>query len=215
MTHVNPAADNPRTPARPSLSAQLGRLLSERYVRLLAICLACGVVVAVMTGPAGTNEAPTSGFSGALGFPRVLWFLAFGAVLFGVIAAWDALGTEITALAKDIVAWAFRVTEQRRARLAVYAAIAAFGFIWLSWSWDDTWKCGVCIELGFAFAAMDLAVLLYESRSFRVARLAVYWLCALYGVLVVDEQRVLEIPEQDRGRATRPPLGPHPPGGSL
>ena len=56
------------------------------------------------------------------------------------------------------------MTAQRRVRLALDAAIVAFGFIWVSWiSPDDTWKGGVCIEIGFAFAAMELVVYLFES----------------------------------------------------
>jgi branched-chain amino acid transport system permease protein len=54
----------------------------------------------------------------------------------------------------------------------------------VSWiSPHDTWKGGVCVEIGFAFAAMEVLVYLFESRSIRVARLFGYALVAVYGAL--------------------------------
>ena len=69
-------------------------------------------------------------------------------------------------------------------RLALDVAIVAFGLIWVSWiAPHDTWKGGVCIEIGFAFAAMELVVYLFQSQAMRIARLGGYALFALYGVL--------------------------------
>ena len=45
-----------------------------------------------MTGPPGTNAAPTSGFTGSLQFPRLFWFLGFAAVLFAVVSIWQSFG---------------------------------------------------------------------------------------------------------------------------
>ena len=60
--------------------------------RRFAICMLGGVVLAVMTGPPGTNAAPTSGFTGSLQFPRLFWFLGFGAVLFAAVSIWKSSG---------------------------------------------------------------------------------------------------------------------------
>ena len=138
-----------------------------------------------MTGPPGTNAAPTSGFTGALRFPRLFWFLGLaGGALhrrlglevlrrIGRFAGQGASGRPIS-----------RLTARRAVRLALYATIVAFGFIWVSWiSPNDTWKGGVCIEIGCALAAMELLVYLFESRSLRIARSGGYALIALYGVL--------------------------------
>jgi len=77
-----------------------------------------------------------------------------------------------------------KVTAQRWVRLAVDLAIVAFGFVWVSWiSPDNTWKGGVCIEIGCALAAMELLVYLFQSRSLRVARPVGYAFLALYGLL--------------------------------
>src|SRR5208283_4295177 len=91
-----------------------------------------------------------------------------------------AASSATSRLASSIV----RITAQRLMRLALDAAIVAFGFIWVSWiSPDNVWKGGVCIEIGFAFAAMELIVYLFESWSLRIARPGGYALLALYGVL--------------------------------
>ena len=88
-------------------------------------------------------------------------------------------------------------------------AIVAFGFVWVSWiSPGDTWKGGVCIQIGCALAAMELVVYLFESRSLRVARLAGYGRLRPLRGAGVDAQPGLEVPEHDRGRAARPDPGP-------
>ena len=69
-------------------------------------------------------------------------------------------------------------------RLGLDLAVVAFGFIWVSWiSPHDTWKGGVCIEIGVAFAVMELLVYLFGRWSLRVTRLAGYAVVAVYGVL--------------------------------
>jgi branched-chain amino acid transport system permease protein len=137
-----------------------------------------------MTGPPGTNAAPTSGFTGALRFPRLFWFLGLGAILFVVISSWYTFGGKATSRAQGIRSSIVKLTAQRRVRLGLYLALVAFGFIWVSWiSPGDTWKGGVCIEVGCAFAAMELVVHLFESWSLRVARPGGYACVALYGVL--------------------------------
>ncbi|MGD0286635.1 MAG: branched-chain amino acid ABC transporter permease [Acidimicrobiales bacterium] len=165
-------------------STRLARLAGSEGARRLAICVLAGVVLAIMTGPPGTNAAPTSGFAGALQFPRLFWFLGFGAVLFAVVSIWKSFGRTASSTTDRLASSIVRVTGQRRTRLALDAAIVAFGFIWVSWiSPDNTWKGGVCIEIGFAFAAMELVVYLFESRSLRIARPGGYAILALYGVL--------------------------------
>jgi branched-chain amino acid transport system permease protein len=142
------------------------------------------LVLAIMTGPPGTNAAPTSGFTGALRFPRLFWFLGLSAILFVVISSWYSFGGKATSRAQGVRSSIVKLTAQRRVRLGLYLALVAVGFIWVSWiSPGDTWKGGVCIEVGCAFAAMELVVHLFESRSLRVARPGGYACVALYGVL--------------------------------
>jgi branched-chain amino acid transport system permease protein len=144
-----------------------------------------------MTGPPGTNAAPTSGFTGSLQFPRLFWFLGLGVVLFAAVSISKASGRRLNSATGRLASSIVRFTAQRRMRLAADVAIVAFGFIWVSWiSPGDTWKGGVCIEIGFAFAAMELVVYLFESRPLRIARLGAYAFLALYGVLAWMENPV-------------------------
>jgi branched-chain amino acid transport system permease protein len=173
-----------RGAARPSRSAALGGLVASLWLRRLGVCLLGVLVLAVMTGPPGSNGAPTSGFTGSLQFPRLFWFLGAGAVIFAIITISDSFGAVATSRANLTWDSIRKLTAQRKVRLGLDVAIAAFGFIWVSWiSANDTWKGGVCVEIGFAFAAMDLLVYLFESRSVRVARLGGYAGAAVYGAL--------------------------------
>jgi branched-chain amino acid transport system permease protein len=153
-------------------------------MRRLGICVGGALVLAVMTGPAGTNAAPTSGFTSALAFPRLFWFLGFAAVLFAVISSWHSFGAAATVQANRLRSSVRTWTARRTARLALDLAVVAFGLIWVSWiSPHDTWKGGVCIEIGAAFAAMELVVYLSERWSLRAARPGAYAVFALYGAL--------------------------------
>jgi branched-chain amino acid transport system permease protein len=165
-------------------SSQLAGLGASPAVRRLGMCLAAALVLAVITGPPGSNEAPTSGFTGSLQFPRLFWFLGFGAVVFAVFSIWSAFGTATTSRANRLRASILELTAKRWARLALDLAIVAFGLVWVSWiSPGNTWKGGACIEIGFALAAMELVVYLSESRTLRIAKLGGYGCTAVYGVL--------------------------------
>ena len=74
------------------MSAQIGALSANSFVRRLGICVGGMLVLAVMTGPPGTNAAPTSGFTGALKFPRLFWFLGAAALVFAIITASETFG---------------------------------------------------------------------------------------------------------------------------
>jgi branched-chain amino acid transport system permease protein len=176
-------------PDRPSVPpqqapprARVANIGANPSLRRLVICLAAVLVLAVMTGPPGSNTAPTSGFTGSLGFPRLFWFLGLAVALFVAVSAWRASSSAARAAANRLRAAVLDLTV--RTRLALDGAVVAFGFVWVSWiSPRDTWKGGVCIQIGFALAAMEALVELYKWRSTRVARLAGYAVVALYGAL--------------------------------
>jgi len=132
-----------------------------------------------MTGPPGTNATPTSGFTGSLQFPRIFWFLGFGAALFAITTIWQPASSWSAGRLRSTVA---RLSGPR-ARLALDVGLVGLGFVWVSWiSADNTWKGGVSIEIGCALAAMELLVHL-GTRSLKIARPAGYGLLAVYGVL--------------------------------
>ena len=183
-TEARPGPGPVEEAPRAQLSKQLARLATSTAARRLGVCMVTAVVVAVVTGPPGTVDAPTSGFTGALQFPRLFWFLGFGAVIFAVLSIWQALGGLTTSGANRIRSSVQRVTGLRRTRLALAAVILAVGFIWVSFiAPSDTWKGGICVQVGAALAAMELVVYLLQSHSLRIARLGGYVFLALYGVL--------------------------------
>jgi branched-chain amino acid transport system permease protein len=163
-------------------SAQLAKLAANPSLRLLVLCVASMLVLAVMTGPAGSNTAPTSGFTGALGFPRLFWFLGYAAGLFVVLSLWRAHKAAVKAATKRMRAAILELTVQTR--LGLDGVVLAVGLIWV---WfitpGSTWKGGICIQVGFALAAMEMVVALFKWRSLRVARVAGYAVLAFYGLL--------------------------------
>jgi branched-chain amino acid transport system permease protein len=173
----------------PSAAPRQGRrspratnLRANPSLRLLVLCVAVMLVLAVMTGPAGTNTAPTSGFTGALGFPRVFWFLGYAAGLFVIISLWRARKAAVKAAAKRMRASILELTVQTR--LGLDAVVVAVGLVWV---WfitpGSTWKGGICIQVGCALVAMEMVVYVSKWQSLRVARLAGYAVLALYGLL--------------------------------
>jgi hypothetical protein len=135
----------------------------------------------------------------------LFWFLGFGAVIFAIITTWQSLGGQVNSRANRARASLREVTTRRMVRLGLDAAVVIFGFIWVSFiSPNDTWKGGACVEIGCAFAAMELVVYMFESRSLRAARPCGYALVALYGVLAWMRPRL----ERARGVALRRLAGP-------
>ena len=149
--------------------------------------------LAVMTGPAGTNAAPTSGFTGPLQFPRLFWFLGLrrGAVRRRLdLAVLRRIGrsrganrirvVNLQADGAETSASGPRRGDRRRS-----ASSGCRG------SHRTTpGRAASASRSAVRCAAMELVVYLFESRSLRVARPAGYAVIALYGVLAVDAQRV-------------------------
>jgi branched-chain amino acid transport system permease protein len=170
-------------PRQDRRSPRAADLRANPSLRLLVLCVAVMLVLAVMTGPAGTNTAPTSGFTGALGFPRVFWFLGYAAGLFVIISLWRARKAAVKAAAKRMRASILELTVQTR--LGLDAVVVAVGLVWV---WfitpGSTWKGGICIQVGCALVAMEMVVYVSKWRSLRAARLAGYAVLALYGLLL-------------------------------
>jgi len=124
-------AAGPGTAARPGpLSGARGRgpraehlagLVRSAWARRLGVCVGAVLVLAVMTGPAGTNAAPTSGFTGSLQFPRLFWFVGFAAVLFVVVSTWQSFGARLKSRTNRLRASVAKVTASPRVRLGLDA----------------------------------------------------------------------------------------------
>jgi branched-chain amino acid transport system permease protein len=98
-------------------------------VRRLFACVIGFLVLAIMTGPSGSNLAPTSGVTGSLFHPRVFVFIALGVALWAIITAQHRWGESIKRVSDSITALPRHVMPNRPARLAFYAALLAVAII--------------------------------------------------------------------------------------
>jgi branched-chain amino acid transport system permease protein len=154
------------------------------YVRLFVASMLTGLILAVMTGPEGSAAAPTSGITGSLSTPRVYWFLGFGALLFVLRAGWTRFGPAITAWSRAGKGRIANVLEATPRRAAAELALIGFGFAYVSWiSPHDTWKGGLCIQLGAALLVLEAVTLAVRHGRRRLARFLAYGAVTLYGLL--------------------------------
>jgi branched-chain amino acid transport system permease protein len=165
------------------------REISERpNLRRLIACLLGSLMLALMTGPDGSNSSPLSGFSGSFGNPRVFGFLAFGFVLFGLITARQRYGTKISAVNNKVLALPKRLLPDRRVRFAVYVVLLAFAIIYpmgLNSYWQEVLvdqvgtyvllALGLNVVVGYA-GLLDLGYVAFYAIG---AYSAAYWTGAL------------------------------------
>ncbi|HEX7354877.1 MAG TPA: branched-chain amino acid ABC transporter permease [Mycobacteriales bacterium] len=87
--------------------------------------LVLGLVLALMTGPAGSVTAPTSGIHHALLAPRVFGFLAFGLVVWLLLTFSGRVGPRLRGVRQRVAAPARAVTAHRTVRWSWYAVLLA------------------------------------------------------------------------------------------
>lgn len=92
-------------------------------VRRLIQCLTIGLVLAVMTGPSGSNAAPTSGLHHSLFAPRVVVFLIIGVVLWAVGTASSRTARTTQRLGESLSAISSRTLGRRSVRYPGYGAV--------------------------------------------------------------------------------------------
>lgn len=165
------------------------REVSERpNLRRLVACLLGALMLAVMTGPDGSNSAPLSGFSGSLGNARVFGYLAFGLVLYGLITTRQRYGGKITAVNDRVLALPRRLLPDRRERFGVYVVLLAVAIIYpmgLNSYWQEVLvdqvgtyvllALGLNVVVGYA-GLLDLGYVAFYAIG---AYSAAYWTGAL------------------------------------
>jgi branched-chain amino acid transport system permease protein len=110
MTHVTHVDDGtPRVSLR-----------NSPRVRRLITCLLVGLLVAVITGPSGSVNDRTKGFTGSLAFPRVLIFLGIGLLLWALFEANDRYGRDVRSQFRRVKAPASHLLDKPRNRYAIY-----------------------------------------------------------------------------------------------
>ena len=165
------------------------RDLSENdNVRRLVACILGSLMLALMTGPDGSNNAPTSGFTGSLGNARVLAYLAFGVVLFVLITVRKRYSTSITAVNDRVLALPRRLIPDKRVRAVAYVVLLAVAIIYpigLNGYWQEVLvdqigiyvllALGLNVVVGFA-GLLDLGYIAFYAIG---AYSAAYWTGAL------------------------------------
>jgi branched-chain amino acid transport system permease protein len=163
---------------------QLEAILSNKYLHLFVASEMFGLLLAVITGPSGSASAPLSGFTGSLSQPRIWTFLGVGAALFAVRTGWGLWGPDIKALVRSLIELVARFLAHVSPRLLLELGLTGAGFVWVTWiTPHDTWKGGVCIQIGATLLVLELVVWLFQDVGVRWARLVAYAGLAGYGAL--------------------------------
>jgi branched-chain amino acid transport system permease protein len=156
------------------------RLTKEESKRL-GICLAVGVVVALVTGPSGSNTAPTSGITGTLKSPRVVLCLVLGALVWAVNLAWTRDVGGIRELLKRTSTGGSMILSDRRVRYSGYGALLLLAVLippFLSAFWQEVTvdqigiyvllALGLNVVVGFA-GLLDLGYIAFFAIGAYVA----------------------------------------------
>lgn len=99
-------------------------------VRRLLICLGCGLVVALMTGPGGTNTEPSQGFRMSLLHARVFGYLLAGVGLWVLVTAYLRLADPIRNTTAVAVSTWRRTFAPRHVRYPVYVVLLVVAIIY-------------------------------------------------------------------------------------
>ncbi|HLI75200.1 MAG TPA: branched-chain amino acid ABC transporter permease [Acidimicrobiales bacterium] len=175
-----PGAPSPSS-ARAAAWRSVVELARARGARRFAAWVFGALVLALMTGPSGTNGAPTSGFTGSLFHPRVLVFLAIGVGLWALDAVRFQYGASIRTLSERATAAPGRMLQSRRVRFAVYAAALAVAIAYpptLSGFWQEV----LVDQIGvFVLLAVGLNVVVGYAGLLDLGYIAFYAIGAYSG----------------------------------
>ena len=127
-------------------------------VRRLGACLAVAVVVAVMTGPSGSANHLTDGVRGSLLSPRLLVFLAIGAVVAGLGALGRRGGRSFGTALAPLSAQRTRLLADTRFRYAGYGLLLVLALL-LPQVLQPFWQRVLVDQIGiFVLLALGLNV---------------------------------------------------------
>ncbi len=116
------------------------RLLANEDFRRAVGCLAGFLVLAVMTGPSGSQGAPTSGFTGSLFNLRVFWFVGLAAVLWGAMTLRRRYSAAVKVWNDKALALPRRLLPDTRVRYGAYFVLLVFAVVYpmhISGFWQE------------------------------------------------------------------------------
>ncbi|HUV57663.1 MAG TPA: branched-chain amino acid ABC transporter permease [Acidimicrobiales bacterium] len=143
--------------------------LNNSMVRRFMMAAAVLAVVAVMTGPAGSTETPTAGFTGSFSerssffgfFETVRWvpFLFLAVVFFGLWTTWLARGTQIKSGVSKVMAVPRAATERRPVRWGIGAVLLFVALILPHVISDPFWQAAMVEQIAvYVLLAIGLNV---------------------------------------------------------
>ena len=142
---------------------------NNSMVRRFITAAAVLAVVAVMTGPAGSTETPTAGFTGSFGerssffglFETVRWvpFLFLALVFFGLWTMWLARGAQIKSGVSKVMAVPRAATERRPVRWGIGAVLLFVALILPHVINDPFWQAAMVEQIAvYVLLAIGLNV---------------------------------------------------------
>ena len=167
-------------PATTTAARARGLWRSPDARRLVAWLLGA-LVVALMTGPSGSQAAPTAGFTGSLLHPRVLVFLALGAGLWALTVVRQRYADRVREASTRVTGLPARLVRTRRARYGVYLVVLAVAVAYpptLSGFWQEV----LVDQIGvFVLLAIGLNVVVGYAGLLDLGYIAFYAIGAYSG----------------------------------
>jgi branched-chain amino acid transport system permease protein len=172
------------TPVASRAASRRDGLASNRHVQRLAICLASGVVVALMTGKSGSVNAPTAGITGTFKSATCYVWIAIFVLLWVVLTLRERYAATVSPMTRQLRGRQERLTGDPRVRFGGYAAALVIA-IALPYLVDNFWQevlvgqiapyvllaVGLNVVIGFA-GLLDLGyIAFYAVGAYSTA----YW----------------------------------------
>jgi branched-chain amino acid transport system permease protein len=153
---------------------RLTRLKLNPDARRLFACVVGALVLALMTGPSGTNLAPTAGFTGSLFHPRVLVFIALGVALWSLMMLRSRFGQKMREVNDRILAAPRRMLPDSRYRYVLYLAVLAFA-LWYPTILSAYWQEVLVDQIGvYVLLALGLNVVVGYAGLLDLGYIAFY-----------------------------------------
>jgi branched-chain amino acid transport system permease protein len=153
---------------------RITRLRLNPDARRLFACLVGALVLALMTGPSGTNLTPTAGFTGSLLHPRVLVFVALGVALWSLMMLRARFGQRMRDVNDRILAAPRKMLPDSRYRYLLYLAVLAFA-IWYPTILSAYWQEVLVDQIGvYVLLALGLNVVVGYAGLLDLGYIAFY-----------------------------------------
>ena len=158
---------------------------SNQMVRRFITTVAVMAILAIMTGPAGSTQTPTAGFTGSFGerssffglFDTVRWapFLFLALVFFGVWTLWLSNGDRIKGGVNKVMAVPRSATERRPVRWGIGVALLVVALLLPHIINDPFWQAAMVEQIAvYVLLAIGLNVVVGFAGLLDLGYVAFY-----------------------------------------